>query len=364
VNPPFQPQSSAPRAREGAVRTFDGIPQGPAPAGAPDRAARRLRFRAWREDEPGPRWQAHFARHWPAYREWFLIEGAERRPSLGETLRALRLHMPELLPVHERLAALAAGGDDGARFLGLWCPAPFLSNCSQAAVGGPEPALVRNYDYRTDLCEGAVMRTAWGGRRVIAVSDCVWGVLDGMNDAGLAVSLSFGGRRVVGEGFGIPVVLRYLLQAHERTADAVAALRRIPIHMAYNVTLVDADGDAATVFVSPDRPAEEGPDPVAANHQRSVEWPEHAAATRTVEREELLRREVALPGAGADSLRDAMLRPPLYSTSFDRGWGTLYTSVYRPRSGSVEIAWPDGAWRLGFADAAFEDRDRTLSFIA
>ena len=29
-----------------------------------------------------------------------------------------------------------------------------------------------------------------------------------MPDAGLAVSLTFGGRRVVGDGFGVPLILR------------------------------------------------------------------------------------------------------------------------------------------------------------
>ena len=33
-----------------------------------------------------------------------------------------------------------------------------------------------------------------------------------MNDAGLAVSLTFGGRRALGTGFGIPLVVRYLLE--------------------------------------------------------------------------------------------------------------------------------------------------------
>ena len=44
------------------------------------------------------------------------------------------------------------------------------------------------------------------------MSDCLWGLLDGVNDAGLAVSLTFGGRRDVGDGFGIPIVVRYLLE--------------------------------------------------------------------------------------------------------------------------------------------------------
>ena len=32
--------------------------------------------------------------------------------------------------------------------------------------------------------------------------DCLWGLLDGVNDAGLALSLTFGGRPQVGAGFG------------------------------------------------------------------------------------------------------------------------------------------------------------------
>ena len=47
---------------------------------------------------------------------------------------------------------------------------------------------------------------------MLGMSDCLWGLLDGVNDAGLAVSLTFGGRRDVGDGFAIPLVVRYLLE--------------------------------------------------------------------------------------------------------------------------------------------------------
>ena len=72
--------------------------------------------------------------------------------------------------------------------------------------------LVRNYDYPASRLEGIVYLTEWSGRRVLGMSDCLWGLLDGVNDAGLAVSLTFGGRRDVGDGFGIPIVVRYLLE--------------------------------------------------------------------------------------------------------------------------------------------------------
>src|SRR6185436_2580738 len=93
-------------------------------------------------------------------------------------------------------------------------PTPYLTGCSQAVWTrrGEPPTLVRNYDYHPELCEGTLLLSAWHGTRVIAMSDCLWGVVDGINEHGLAVSLSFGGRQVVGDGFGIPLVLRYALE--------------------------------------------------------------------------------------------------------------------------------------------------------
>ena len=176
--------------------------------------------------------------------------------------------MPELLPLYERLVDLAGGGDHAARFLAMYCPPPYLSGCSQAVWTNGEPVLVRNYDYHPDRIEGALLRTAWHGRPVIAMSDCLWGVLDGINGAGLALSLSFGGRKVVGLGFGVPLVLRYILEFCTRTAEAIDVLKRVPIHMSYNVTIVDALGAFETAFLAPDRPIEVTTRP--RGHQSSV----------------------------------------------------------------------------------------------
>ena len=73
------------------------------------------------------------------------------------------------------------------------------------------PVLIRNYDYSPKLLEGTWFASRLNGKRVLGVVDCLWGVLDGINDEGLAVSLSFGGRTTSGKGFGIPLVLRYIL---------------------------------------------------------------------------------------------------------------------------------------------------------
>ena len=191
-------------------------------------------------------------------------------------------HMPELVPTYEALCALAGGGDLEARFLAMFAPPSYLSGCSQAVWREPAtatPILMRNYDYAPERLEGAILSTRWAGKRVIGVSDCAWGLLDGINEDGLAVSLAFGGRKVVGTGFGVPLVVRYLLQTCATTEAARAVLRRLPYHLAHTLTIVDAAGDTCTAYIAPDREVVLTDAPVATNHQGQVEWTEHARAT-------------------------------------------------------------------------------------
>jgi predicted choloylglycine hydrolase len=209
--------------------------------------------------------------------------------------------------------------------------------------------LVRNYDYAPARTEGVQLATRLGEHRVIGMSDCLWGLLDGMNDAGLAVSLTFGGRRVLGEGFGIPLVVRYLLETCATVADCRAALDRLPFQLAHNLTLLDASGAALTAHVSPDRAPVYTALPVATNHQLVVEWPEHAERTRTLERADHLTALLTDPATTPDALLDAFLAPPLYNRAYSQGFGTLYTAAYRPVSGVVDVVWPGNRWTQSFA---------------
>tara|TARA_R110002167_G_scaffold105_1_gene702 strand:- start:361 stop:1359 length:999 start_codon:yes stop_codon:yes gene_type:complete len=319
-----------------------------------------IEFEAIAEFAPGPKWQALFNRHWPAYHKWFLSEGdAERTPYLA-SVRQLRTHMPELLPTYERLVELAGGGDAAARFLSLYRPPPYLSGCSQAVWLGTEPFLVRNYDYSPRLCEGTVLYSQWNGRKVMAMVDCLWGAVDGMNDSGLVVSLTFGGRRVVGDGFGVPVILRYILETCDTTAEAELVLRRVPTHMSYNVTVLDRFGNFRTAFLAPDRPPEIRPLPIATNHQGRVEWHAHARATATLEREQSLFFRLADSEQTGQDLIEAFHQPPLFSTGYQKGFGTLYTTVYWPLRGLMELRWPGQSWYLSFDD--FAEGVRTINY--
>jgi predicted choloylglycine hydrolase len=306
-----------------------------------------LTFVAVEEATPGERWAALFRRHWRRYHAWFLQEGERARASYAESSRMLREHMPELVLTWEQLCELAGGGDLEARMLSMWRPPSYLSGCSQGVWRRGEPVLVRNYDYAPDRIEGTILSTSWEGRRVIGTSDCLWGLLDGMNDAGLAVSLAFGGRQVVGNGFGVPLVVRYVLQTCSTVGEARAALARLPFHLAHTLTIVDAGGDVVTAYLSPDRGAVFADVGVATNHQGDVEWHEHERATRSLEREHLL--EVALEESESpQAFADSFLRPPLFSHAYDSGMGTLYTAVYRLGRGSVEYRWPGLTWEHSF----------------
>jgi predicted choloylglycine hydrolase len=309
-------------------------------------------FRSLEELELGPLWTEVFEARWPHYREWFLRDGEQARPSYATSVRMLRAHMPELMSTYERLVELAGGGDLAARMLSLYKPPPYLAACSQGVwtrEGGP--VLARNYDYAPSRFEGLIWSTDMV-RPVIGTSDCLWGLLDGMNDAGLAVSLTFGGRRVMGDGFGIPLVVRYLLETCTSVAEARATLARLPYSLAHNLTVVDGEGEVLTAYLSPDREPIFRAFPAATNHQGIVEWPEQAKATRTIERERCIVERLDDEDETVEGFADAFLRAPLFSTAYASGWGTLYTAVYRPTEAVVDYRWPTSTWRLGFG--AFE----------
>jgi predicted choloylglycine hydrolase len=314
-----------------------------------------LELEAVEELQPGDAWRERFEAMWPTYRTWYLQEGDAERPSYAACRRALAEHMPELVPVYERLVELAGGGDLAARLLSLYRPPGFIVGCSQGAWTQGEPLLVRNYDYPADRLEGIVSHTQWGERRVIGMSDCLWGLLDGMNDSGLAISLTFGGRPDVGDGFAIPLVVRYVLETFDDVAQAREALARIPVHAPQNLTLLDRSGAYLTAYVGPGREPRFVDVPATTNHQGVVEWPEYAEAIRSEERE---RRVLELLAEDRSRFEDAFLEPPLHSTEHGRGFGTIYTAAYEPAAGRVRYRWPGIVWEQSFE--RFEPGSRTV----
>lgn len=308
-----------------------------------------IRFNVISEDHPGTKWQRQFAAYWPAYEKWWSRDGVSGHPTYLECRRALRTHMPEILGTYDQLCDLTGGGDVEARFLSYFCPPRYLAGCSQAIWQGDEPILVRNYDYDETAFDSVLLKTNWNGRGVIGMTDGLFGLVDGMNDAGLVASLTFGGRQEVGIGFGVPLILRYILQTCTNVDEAGEALRQVPCHMSYNVTVLDAERRYLTAYLGPDRAPVLTHAAVATNHQERVAWSSHAKRTATVERERFLLQKLTLHPETQDKFIATFLKPPLYSTAFKSGFGTLYTASYQPKQGVMNMHWPGRIWRKGFA---------------
>jgi predicted choloylglycine hydrolase len=319
-----------------------------------------LPFRA--RDEP---WQGRyvgleFARRWPVYRSWFRRAGSAAPPDLRICRLMIDRHMPELVPLYDRLLVALGADEEQARFLSLWCPPNFMHGCTQAIWRRQPFGLIRNYDYIPGLCDALLLRSVWLGNPVLAMSDCVWGALDGMNAAGLAVSLTFGGRRIEGPGFGVTLILRYILETCRSAAEALAVLRRVPVHLSYNIALLDRDDGWYSVAIAPDRPPEVRSEPYSANRQGEHAWPDEQSLSDTVRREVILAACLDNPEQTEAGLVRLFLGRPLYRPVSDGGWGTLYTAAYRPAEGVMELCWPQHRWRQSLT--AFTEGERLATY--
>lgn len=280
-------------------------------------------------------WQAHISRHWS------LRTNRSEPPFLGtaEVRTLLGRHMPELLPDFDALLPLYDDQPGAAQGLAFYNQRPFWSGCSvQVARRSEGSTLLRNYDLGVDDCPCAFrFEELAGGGWILGSAEGGWGYLDGMNDRGLAVALTFGGRFVTGPGFTVILVIRWLLQACASVDEALLRLAEaaIPHRMAQNLVLLDRSGAHAVVYLSPDREMVVERGLVGCtNHQGRVEVPQHGAFTRTEERLAYLQAH-----DGALTLAD-FLRPPLYQQRYLEHFGTLYSAEYDPAAGRLRLAWP------------------------
>jgi predicted choloylglycine hydrolase len=308
---------------------------------------------------PGKKWQNLFFTHWEAYKKW-LIENETTAPTadLETSQIALKTHMPEMWPTYVRLCELVGADAIAAKFLTGYQPPFYVSGCSNAIFEGDDFQLVRNYDHHPDLFEGVQILTKWNQKKVIATNDCLIGVLDGINEDGLVVSLTFGGRKVTGSGFGIPFILRYILEFYTNVDEAIEALVRIPSHMAYNVTLADKTGNYKTIRVAPNEKAVVTDAAFTTNHQKKIRWPENARFNKTIERALFLKNILAEERLSAQDLVSAFLRKPLYNDLFEEGFGTLFTAAYLPISGRVSLLWPHHIISQSFDN--FKEQEQTI----
>ncbi len=316
----------------------------------------KKRFVFAREPEPGADWLARFNTGREEAERWYRGEGLSDPPSAAACRAALARHMPELLAPYDHACALVDDDDIAHRILSHYRPPPLVTGCSQAVwLDDDGPALVRNYDFPLDAVSDDFESTSWIGREVICKAQRPWGgCLDGMNADGLVASLTFGGGQDQGEGFSIILILRYVLETCRRVDEAVATLCRIPVALTQNVTLIDAAGAYATVYLGPSGSPAVTKDRFCTNHQEQITWPEHAARSQTVERRAHLEALLGDPTMTLDELTTRFLEPPLHSRR--AAFPTVYTAVYRPAERRVEYVWPGHTVRQhigGFDELAY-----------
>lgn len=318
-------------------------------------------FRAFAEELPGTHWRHHFKSHWQAYRRWFLRFGERKRPTYLESIRALKRHMPEFMPTYESMVDIAGGGDHAARFLSQYCPPPLFRGCSQSVYIRDEVVLVRNYDYSPYIFDGLVMQSKFDQRAVVAMLDCMSGALDGINSDGLAVSMSFGGREEFGDGFGIPILLRYLLEYAGNVSEACELIARVPVNGAYNVMLLDSDASFETLAIAPGQAPLALKATVSTNHQPGSSWPIYEEKVATYPRFDYLSEINAASELSGYDFTRRFLQPPLYNNKFGRGFGTLYSAAFYPQRKTCEYFWPQHAW--GFDFNTFSPLEYSISFV-
>lgn len=296
------------------------------------------RFVFEREDQPGEAWLARFVAVRQAAERWYRGDGLAAPPTAAECRAALLRHMPELVPHYDRACSQVGNDDLAHRMLSHYRPPPVSFGCSQVVwLGEGGPALIRNMDFSLDLITDRFELTSWSGRRVISKGQRPWGgCLDGMNEDGLAASLTAGGGVGQGLGFSVILMLRYVLETCSRVDEAIAALSRIPIALSQNVMLLDRSGVFATLFLGPDREPAVSRTPACTNYQEAA--PKPGARNGSAERLQSVLASLDAPGMTLLQLTERFLEPPLYSRR--AGFTTAYTAIYRPAEGRVDYLWP------------------------
>lgn len=277
---------------------------------------------------------------------------AERIPGPDECRRRVSEAMPEMLPIFDTLSEMA--GDDPAMIAALAAidPPPLIpAGCTVRAFAEPRPTMLRNYDFHPDATAGVIRRTNWAGTKVLGMGEGVSGLLDGVNEHGLAAALTFGGRHVYGRGFGIIVVIRYLLQVARDLKDAAEVLVRLPCAWAHNVVVQDRTGKAIRAELAPDRAPLIVEADAATNHQANV-LPAESSRWR-------FETASALADDAA-AARRVFASGQLCLDDFDGWLGTLYTAEYHPADGAVRFYWGDDFWEQSLD--RFEEGTRRVAY--
>jgi predicted choloylglycine hydrolase len=254
---------------------------------------------------------------------WFDIRNEERTfAKFSPALWAEIGGIAEGLGISMERAAFCFGND------GLRPPTGGCSAVINGAIYG------RNYDFKPrHYGDRFAFIQPSGSFASIGSSELLTGRLDGMNQHGLVIGLHRVRKSPRYPGLSSVLIVRIVLDQCASTADAVAMLRRLPHAMAYNYSLLDAEGTAAVVEAVPGSVAvRTGPWLACTNHFQSAllrplnRRPAHSQA-RLAPLETLAAQET-----NAERVFTWLNRSisPAFHHGYLRGAGTLHTIVAEP----------------------------------
>jgi predicted choloylglycine hydrolase len=172
-----------------------------------------------------------------------------------DCVKECQRYFPEIL---EEIRGIADGDEVPAEtlqtiLLCMYCFEPD-HKCTCFAFGtGDEIIFARNSDFLVSL-EKLYMNCLYrleGGYAFNGNTTAFVQMEDGVNQRGLAAGLTFVYPHLRKPGLNAGMLLRYLLEKCQTTAEAIEALHRLPIASAQTLTIADKDGEIAVVECNP-----------------------------------------------------------------------------------------------------------------
>lgn len=245
----------------------------------------------------------------------------------------------------EEMQGFAQGlGEDYRRLLVFINNFGHASGCSQFFVNGFH---ARNYDDTPGAVENEFLLTSPKGSYTSFGSSTQYiQRLDGMNEHGLAVSLTFGaGYPAKDLGIGAAMFQRIALDKSKTVEEVLALLKRISYVSPNNVLISDASGRAVVVEGSVGKfrvRQDQNDDIFCANSYLDLEMKDQQRLKNptTVWRENLMKATL-LHLTNEESIMDLLTSDypkGLYEPYFSEGLGTLWSVVYHPSSRKIYLA--------------------------
>lgn len=250
-----------------------------------------------------------------------------------------------------------------------------IPRCSQIALQSPitkdnKPLLARNYEFSHELEDFCLFKTRVDGKYThMGTSMLLFGIDDGFNEHGLAVSITSCGIPVVKldhmqkpaiKGLQYWVIVRALLENCKNVEEALHYLEGMPIAFNMNMMLLDKtdhialfqtmDGHHAIKHIDKDKHLL-----YTTNHSilPELQYLEPQVFAHSIGRYQYIENQFKeINYITRDKLKDMLLSKypdGLCFHNFSYGFGTTKSMIMSPSEGTIELCWggqQENSWRV------------------